>query len=758
MKKIWKAVAVFLTLLLLSAAAIAPFSAEMAQAEARAANEEVHVDLALVNEIALIRSLKERGVLAEDATPEEVSQAIRKYVTAGRIPNSKTEGIDISSEFGRRAYKGKKAIQKQAADKISQHDEETVTQEKLGKKQFTDHAVVALIEFPDFKHNSIKKKKNQFWVEDFNERHYQQLLFNKDGFRMDDGTRLPSFRQFYLEQSAGYWNVVGKVTPWILARNEARYYGEHLDHGDYELSDARPQELVKETLAAVGKQIAGEEKNYDKRDPYDHDGDGDVMEPDGLLDNLFVVHSGEGEEAGGGDLGENAIWSHRSVVGPEPVPIPGTSLKAFDYIIQPEDGAAGVFTHEYGHNLGLPDEYDTGYTGSGAPVEAWSLMSYGSWTGDIPGTEPTGFSPWAKLFFQETYGGTWPTATAIDFDKLNKKRTVPLLEAVAMTKKGKILKVNLPDRLVDPPTQPRGKKAYFSTKGNMLDTKLISPEIDLTGLDRAELHFESWRQIEAGYDYLYVNVHADGEKKTIKKYDDNTGGKWVQEQLDLTPYAGKKIRIEFNYVTDIGLALEGFYVDNIAVTANGNTIFSDDVEGEPKFVTDGFQVFDGAKLPFEQFYLVEWRTHHGMDRALAHLRREDTMMKYDPGMVVWYYDARWGEDNRTGLHPGEGFLGVVDAHQRGHYWNDGTVGSTRYQVNDAAFGFRPTSAIDIHYLGYTMKYDPLPGIPVFHDHRDYSSPFNPDGGKILPRYGIGIKLKKEIGSKAVLVEVSKTKK
>ncbi|MBA4600957.1 immune inhibitor A domain-containing protein [Thermoactinomyces mirandus] len=756
MKKIKRTMAILLALLLIGLMAIAPFTGEKAKAEAKTLTGEVHVDLALVNETALIDALKKRGVLAEDATPEETRQAVKKYVSDGRIPNSKTEGIDTSSKFGKRAYKGKKAVQKRAADRISRYREGSVAQEKLGKQQFTDHAVVALIEFPDFAHNSIKKKKNQFWVEDFNQEHYQELLFNKNGFTMDDGTRLPSFRQFYLEQSAGYWNVVGKVTPWIPAKNEAKYYGQHVDYGDYELKDARPQELVRETLAAVGKQIAGEEKNYDKRDPYDHDGDGDVMEPDGLLDNLFVVHSGEGEEAGGGDLAEDAIWSHRSVVGPEPVPIPGTSLKAFDYIIQPEDGAAGVFTHEYGHNLGLPDEYDTGYTGTGSPVEAWSLMSYGSWTGNIPGTEPSGFSPWAKLFFQETYGGSWPTATAIDFDKLKGKRVVPLMEAVAQTKKGKMIKVNLPNRLVDPPTQPRGKKAYFSTKGNMLDTKLTSPEIDLTGVTGAELRFDSWRQIEAGYDFLYVNVYADGIKKMIKKYDDDTKGDWVQDQLDLTPYAGKKIRIEFNYVTDIGLSPEGFYVDNILVMADGKTVFSDDVEGEPKFAMDGFKIFDGAKIPFEHYYLIEWRTHHGMDRALAHLRRDDTMMKYDPGMVIWYYDARWGEDNMTGLHPGEGFLGVVDAHQRGHFWHDGTVASTRYQVNDAAFGFKSTSPIDIQYLGYSMKYHPLPGVPLFHDKKDYSSPFNPDGGKILPQYGIQIRLKKEIGNRAVLVEISRT--
>ncbi len=38
--------------------------------------------------------------------------------------------------------------------------------------------------------------------------------------------------------------------------------------------------------------------------------------------------------------------------------------------------------HEFGHDLGLPDEYDTQYTGQGEPVQAWSIMSGGSWAGE----------------------------------------------------------------------------------------------------------------------------------------------------------------------------------------------------------------------------------------------------------------------------------------------------------------------------------------------------------------------------------------
>ena len=36
----------------------------------------------------------------------------------------------------------------------------------------------------------------------------------------------------------------------------------------------------------------------------------------------------------------------------------GLGIWAYNYTINPEDGDVGVFCHEFGHDLGLPDEYD----------------------------------------------------------------------------------------------------------------------------------------------------------------------------------------------------------------------------------------------------------------------------------------------------------------------------------------------------------------------------------------------------------------
>src|SRR4029434_5347281 len=78
--------------------------------------------------------------------------------------------------------------------------------------------------------------------------------------------------------------------------------------------------------------------------------------------------------------------------------LPGTNLWVGDYTIEPEDGGVGVFAHEFGHDLGLPDLYDVvaGENGTGF----WTLMSSGSWASyatDNIGTAPVHMGAWEKL-------------------------------------------------------------------------------------------------------------------------------------------------------------------------------------------------------------------------------------------------------------------------------------------------------------------------------------------------------------------------
>ena len=126
---------------------------------------------------------------------------------------------------------------------------------------------------------------------------------------------------------------------------------------------------------------------------------------------IEVIHVGAGAEAGA-----NNIWSHRwnfrVITGGQPFitndidPVSGKHvLIDGDYAIEPElSGSSnytgniieiGVFAHEFGHILGLPDLYDTDNSSEG--LGNWCLMSTGNWGGDSNSPQtPTHMSAWCK--------------------------------------------------------------------------------------------------------------------------------------------------------------------------------------------------------------------------------------------------------------------------------------------------------------------------------------------------------------------------
>jgi immune inhibitor A len=63
--------------------------------------------------------------------------------------------------------------------------------------------------------------------------------------------------------------------------------------------------------------------------------------------------------------------------------------------MQPEDAGVGVFAHEYGHDLGLPDLYNILGNGESDP-EFWDLMNTGSHSGPIFQSIPANMGIWDK--------------------------------------------------------------------------------------------------------------------------------------------------------------------------------------------------------------------------------------------------------------------------------------------------------------------------------------------------------------------------
>ena len=179
------------------------------------------------------------------------------------------------------------------------------------------------------------------------------------------------------------------------------------------------------TPARRWPQIQAYLKTFDQQDRYDIDGDGNFNEPDGVIDHFQIVHAGGDEAAGDPNQGTDAIWSHRSFAdrpgaaarsGPASTsaataassrapscPNNPTGIWVDDYTMQPENGGLGVFAHEFGHDLGLPDLYDTsGNTGGAENNTAfWTLMSSGANIGDGGpdgiGDEPTDMGAYERF-------------------------------------------------------------------------------------------------------------------------------------------------------------------------------------------------------------------------------------------------------------------------------------------------------------------------------------------------------------------------
>jgi immune inhibitor A len=224
----------------------------------------------------------------------------------------------------------------------------------------TLHCLIVLVDFVDMPYtNGYQAEPEEF----------DTLLFS-------EGITNPgSMTDYYFETSYGQAYLVGQVTQWYRMPETYAYYVDgQRGFGTY------PQNAQKLTEDAV---IAA--------DPdvdfaiFDNSGNGQV-------DALFIVHAGPGYE----DTGNlNYIHSHAWVTSYH-MPVDG--VEVYRYSMEPEETGSGqlitigVYCHEYGHVLGLPDLYDYDYDSNG--VGMWSVMAGGSWGGG--GATPVHFDAWCK--------------------------------------------------------------------------------------------------------------------------------------------------------------------------------------------------------------------------------------------------------------------------------------------------------------------------------------------------------------------------
>jgi len=153
-----------------------------------------------------------------------------------------------------------------------------------------------------------------------------------------------------------------------------------------------------------------------------------------------------------------------------------------------------------------------------------------------------------------------------------------------------------------------GSYAFWSNKGDESGMTLTR-EFDFTEVsDPIEISYWTWYDIEEDWDYLYLEASTDGKTweilKTPSGTDSNpsgnsygwgytgTSGDWIEEHIDLSKYAGQKVQIRFEYITDLAVNGEGMLIDDISVDAiNYFTDFETDDGG---WIAEGFVRVENA--------------------------------------------------------------------------------------------------------------------------------------------------------------------
>ena len=599
------------------------------------------------------------------------------------------------------------------------------------------------------------------WAPDFNQAYYTDLLF-------DDAPGQNSMRNFYKEQSSNRYTVNGEVTNWVqVPFNEARY-GTNLCGSNV---CSTVWSFVRDSLTAWynGQIAAGKSpaqideylKKFDVWDRYDYDGDGNFNESDGYIDHFQSIHAGVGEETGGGAQGPDAIWSHRwyafynliGSTGPSynkfgGIQIGGSSIWVGDYTIEPENGGVGVFAHEFAHDLNLPDEYDTSGNTGGAEngTGFWTLMSQGSYGNNGTPAEGIGDRPFHMNAWDKFQLG-WLDYTAVGPG--SKQASVKLGPSEATTKQDQALIVVLPEKPVDFDfgAPAAGSKFYYSGSADDLDTTMTRSVTLPAGTPSLTAQIRT--NIETDWDYAYLTVNGIAVPTNLSVNTNPNGNNlgngitgprsnWTALSASLTAYAGQTVTIGFRYKTDAAQqgqpgasGVPGFQVDEIAISGQQTDGAETDAGWtfEPK--EGGFHVTGQTVTRyFFNAYVAENKQYLGYDAGMrtGPYNFGGTIganwaerFPYQDGLLVWYWDNSFG-DNNVGEHPGGGLILPVDANPAPLHWANGSVMRPRLQSFDATFTTQATDAITVHNGGVAVTVPSRPGVTTFDDSKSYWVP------------------------------------
>ncbi len=422
------------------------------------------------------------------------------------------------------------------------------------------------------------------------------------------------------------------------------------------------------------------------------------------------------------------------------------------YNVNPESAIdkASVISHEYGHSLGLPDFYSTG---SRETYGSWTLMGEDhSQNLDVFGKQELGWLVPRILEPGQTVNvSNWQDS------KLNTQRIDwvdangnPYTLTGAGVNNGEGYVAKLPSRqILDPAKVASGASpthVWWSQSGNDFgcapttghNVDVYLPELaSLPAGTPVTVSFKSLWNIEWDYDYGFVMASTDGGTtyqslpsangyttpgsqnpnangcqaqygngltgssgsyaagtqvvdRVIGNYPD---GGFLPDQYDLTAFAGQSTVLRFSYSTDPGLAKQGWFIDDLTVTAGSDVIYQTDFESgadEARVYnggckdttavaaqcTRGWQYVDAASgSPADHAYYLEMRDRSSFDFDGKDEDDRGNGPTWAGGLLLVYTDEAHGYGN----------FGTDDPPAQSPLDSQPQPGSATPNLDDAAF-------------------------------------------------------------------------
>ena len=112
-----------------------------------------------------------------------------------------------------------------------------------------------------------------------------------------------------------------------------------------------------------------------------------------------------------------------------------------------------------------------------------------------------------------------------------------------------------------------GNNAGYATctNSNPADDSILTLSVDLTGLPDATLSWWEWYDLFSNWDW--AEVYANGTRvfpHCESSYTAPTA--WVQQTVNLTPFVGGVVTIEFHMMASTVVNYSGWYLDDVSVT------------------------------------------------------------------------------------------------------------------------------------------------------------------------------------------------